>query len=197
MEHLWSKADATGGNRSQVRPARKRLERGDWQPLGTHGNRPSFDGKEGVDGSSPSEGFTKGQQNGLSCCREGARTSLERPSTCPQDLSPASTLPRITGSDRRFADRRAPPCEGGAQGQLLKTVGSPLILLGREGPGRNGDRDRSLRVRIGEVGTPWERIQAVNLKSAADPPPPRCSPRFLRHPVAQTQASTALAAFRR
>jgi hypothetical protein len=27
--------------------------------LATHGNRQSFDGKEGVDGSSPSEGFCK------------------------------------------------------------------------------------------------------------------------------------------
>ena len=47
MEHLWSRADATGGNWSQVRPARKRLERGDWQPLATAGTLPSFDGKEG------------------------------------------------------------------------------------------------------------------------------------------------------
>jgi hypothetical protein len=40
MERLWSPAGATGGNRSQMGGRQKRL-----------------DGKEGVDGSSPSEGF--------------------------------------------------------------------------------------------------------------------------------------------
>jgi hypothetical protein len=39
VEHLWSRADATGG-----RPA-------------THSNGPRPHGKEGVDGSSPSEGL--------------------------------------------------------------------------------------------------------------------------------------------
>ncbi len=46
MEHLWSQAGATGGNRSQMRQSRKRLKQANRQP-----------GKEGVDGSSPSEGF--------------------------------------------------------------------------------------------------------------------------------------------
>jgi hypothetical protein len=42
---------------SATRP--KTLECGDRQPLATAGNLPSFDGKEGVDGSSPSEGSAK------------------------------------------------------------------------------------------------------------------------------------------
>jgi hypothetical protein len=62
MEHLWSPAGATGGNQSQMERPRKRLKQGDRQPLATHGNRFAAHGKEGVDGSSPSEGFTKGQQ---------------------------------------------------------------------------------------------------------------------------------------
>ena len=37
--------------------APKRAKIGGSQPLATDGNLPSFDGKEGVDGSSPSEGF--------------------------------------------------------------------------------------------------------------------------------------------
>ncbi len=59
MEHLWSLAGATGGNRSQMGEPRKRLKQADRQPVATHGNGFGAHGKEGVDGSSPSEGFTK------------------------------------------------------------------------------------------------------------------------------------------
>jgi hypothetical protein len=59
MEHLWSRAGATGGNRSQMGGASKRVEQAktvavgcDRLPIGAHG-------KEGVDGSSPSEGFSE------------------------------------------------------------------------------------------------------------------------------------------
>ena len=56
MEHLWSRAVATGGNRWQTRRRRERPKQAktvamgcDQLPIGAHG-------KEGVDGSSPSEG---------------------------------------------------------------------------------------------------------------------------------------------
>ena len=58
MEHLWSPAGATSGNRWQMGGPRKLLKQADPQPVATHGNGQSLDGKEGVDGSSPSEGFT-------------------------------------------------------------------------------------------------------------------------------------------
>ena len=45
MEHLWSSADATGDYCGRIRILRKRLRHG----------------KEGVDGSSPSEGSAKVQ----------------------------------------------------------------------------------------------------------------------------------------
>src|SRR5438552_1591675 len=57
MEHLWSPAGATGGNRWQMGHPRKPLKQADPQPVATHGNRIGAHGKEGVDGSSPSEGF--------------------------------------------------------------------------------------------------------------------------------------------
>jgi hypothetical protein len=38
---------------------RKRRKQADRQPVATHGNRFAAHGKEGVDGSSPSEGFAK------------------------------------------------------------------------------------------------------------------------------------------
>jgi hypothetical protein len=62
MERLWSLAGATGGNRSQMGRPRKRLKQADRQPVATHGNRFGAHGKEGVNGSSPLEGFMKGQQ---------------------------------------------------------------------------------------------------------------------------------------
>jgi len=59
MEPLWSPVVATHGNRSQMTAARNRYKQAktvavgcDWLPKGAHG-------KEGVDGSSPSEGFEK------------------------------------------------------------------------------------------------------------------------------------------
>ena len=67
MEHLWSPAGATGGNQPQIGPSRKRLNRADWQPVATHGNRFGAHGKEGVDGSSPSEGL-KYLQIASFCC---------------------------------------------------------------------------------------------------------------------------------
>jgi hypothetical protein len=57
MERLWSPAGATGGNRWQMGRARKPLKLADTQPVATHRNRFTAHGKEGVDGSSPSEGL--------------------------------------------------------------------------------------------------------------------------------------------
>jgi hypothetical protein len=39
MEHLWSQAGATGGNRWQMGDPRKPLKQADPQPVATHGNR--------------------------------------------------------------------------------------------------------------------------------------------------------------
>src|ERR671930_2609781 len=57
MEPLWSPVVATGGNQWQIESPRKRQRQAttvavgcDQLPFGAHG-------KEGVDGSSPSEGF--------------------------------------------------------------------------------------------------------------------------------------------
>jgi hypothetical protein len=49
-----------------------------------------LDGKEGVDGSSPSEGFTKRPANGLFSCSDSLRPSLRPSRICPQDLSPTT-----------------------------------------------------------------------------------------------------------
>ena len=64
MEHIWSQAVATSGNRWQIGTPRKRLNQAktvavgcDQLPIGAHG-------KERVDGSSPSEGYVKSLQTG-------------------------------------------------------------------------------------------------------------------------------------
>src|SRR5712692_5711784 len=59
MEPLWSRAGATSGNRWQMERPRNPLEQADPQPLATHGNGSGAHGKEGVNGSSPLEGFAK------------------------------------------------------------------------------------------------------------------------------------------
>jgi hypothetical protein len=48
MEHLWSPAGATGGNRWQMEHPRKPLKQADPQPVATHGNRFGAHGKEHV-----------------------------------------------------------------------------------------------------------------------------------------------------
>jgi hypothetical protein len=59
MEHLWSRAVATAGKRWQMGPPRKRLKQAKTVAVGCHRLPEKFHGKEGVDGSSPSEGFAK------------------------------------------------------------------------------------------------------------------------------------------
>src|SRR5688572_18404616 len=66
MEHLWSRAVATGGNRWQMGLPRKRLEQAKTVAMGCDQLPGPQNGKEGVDGSSPSEGSAKAPQNGAS-----------------------------------------------------------------------------------------------------------------------------------
>src|SRR6266496_5481682 len=49
MEHYWSRAGATRGNRSQTELRREPPRRDDPQPFAAHGNPASLDGKQGVD----------------------------------------------------------------------------------------------------------------------------------------------------
>src|SRR5438105_15495763 len=57
-----ARMESSGRNRCnqwQMGRARKPLNQANRQPVATHGNRFAAHGKEGVDGSSPSEGFCK------------------------------------------------------------------------------------------------------------------------------------------
>ena len=58
MEPLWSPVVATGGSQWQIRSARKPPKQAKSVAAGCHRLREKFHGKEGVDGSSPSEGFS-------------------------------------------------------------------------------------------------------------------------------------------
>ena len=64
MERLWSQAVATGGNRWQIRHRRKPRNQAKTVAVGCDRLPRRAHGKEGVDGSSPSEGFDKMPANG-------------------------------------------------------------------------------------------------------------------------------------
>jgi len=63
MEPLWSPVVATGGNRSQITSTRKRLKQAKTVAAGCGRLPQAAHGKEGVDGSSPSEGLQKNSAN--------------------------------------------------------------------------------------------------------------------------------------
>ena len=64
MERLWSLAGATSGNRWQIGRPRKRRNQAKTVATGCDQLPWDLDGKEGVDGSSPSEGSAKAPQTG-------------------------------------------------------------------------------------------------------------------------------------
>jgi hypothetical protein len=53
--------------------------------------------------------------SGPFCCLDRVRASLEGPSTCPQDLSPACRSPGRLGLKEGVCPHRAPPWQGGAR----------------------------------------------------------------------------------
>jgi hypothetical protein len=64
MEPLWIPAVATGGNRSQMARAQKPRNEAKTVAVGCDPLPREVHGKEGVDGSSPSEGSAKAPQTG-------------------------------------------------------------------------------------------------------------------------------------
>jgi hypothetical protein len=63
MERLWSPAGATNGNQRQIAQFPKRLKQAKPVAVACPPLPESSNGKEGVDGSSPSEGEMLGYQN--------------------------------------------------------------------------------------------------------------------------------------
>src|SRR5437667_12175976 len=64
MEPLWSPVVATGGNQRQIGRARKGRKQSKTVAIRCDRLPREVHGKEGVDGSSPSEGSTKAPHNG-------------------------------------------------------------------------------------------------------------------------------------
>ena len=62
MEPLWSPVVATGGNQPQIDRPSKSQKQAKSVATGCHRLRATFHGKEGFDGSSPSEGSAKASQ---------------------------------------------------------------------------------------------------------------------------------------
>ena len=94
-------------------------------PLNLHG-------KEGVDGSSPSEGFTKALQNGLYCCRSGYDSILAG--------TKRIQVPGLVGT-RGQAQRRTSPSDTTRRGRFERITDgktckheSFVVFLGAPGP---------------------------------------------------------------
>jgi hypothetical protein len=78
MEPLWSPVVATGGNQRQIDCVRKRLKQARTAAVGCDRLRRGVHGKEGVDGSSPSEGSAKTPHVGAFAFRSTCRVSTVR-----------------------------------------------------------------------------------------------------------------------
>jgi hypothetical protein len=65
MEHLWSSAVATGGNRPQKGRGQKQRKQAKTVAVRCNRLRPGPHGKEGVSGSSPEEGLQKRRKPAL------------------------------------------------------------------------------------------------------------------------------------
>jgi hypothetical protein len=107
MEPLWSPAVATGSNRWQMGGRPERLKQAKTVAVGCDRLPEPFHGKEGVDGSSPSEGLRPAKRPFLETAealliKEGGRSrppdALKKPCKSPREL--------------RYG---APPWNGGAR----------------------------------------------------------------------------------
>jgi hypothetical protein len=73
MEPLWSPVVANSGNKAHIGRGRNWRKHAETVAAGCNQLRPGKDGKEGVDGSSPSEGFAKPLQIGTFATRSTCR----------------------------------------------------------------------------------------------------------------------------
>src|SRR5919201_5504551 len=137
MEPLWSPVVATGGNRTQTRGVRNRANKPKTIAVGC-------DGKEGVDGSSPSEGFEKFLQISSFCLLAGRRLRPSASTERPPPLGIAFAEGRKGWSDaalRSFesaSTQRPPPARARARRAARRHARGCHGRGGRSG-------DRSLR----------------------------------------------------
>ena len=111
LEPLWSPVVATGGNQWQIQHAREWPKQAKTVALSCHQLPIAAHGKEGIDGSSPSEGFKKVSKWPF-LRRQGAQLALMGQRNCPQNLSPPPRPRPRCGFGKRFFARRAPPWMG-------------------------------------------------------------------------------------
>ena len=83
MEPLWSPVVANGGNRRQIEASRKPQKQAKTVATGCHPLPENFHGKEGVDGSSPSEGSAKRPHASGFAIRLFCRASTAVGMACP------------------------------------------------------------------------------------------------------------------
>src|SRR6266516_789913 len=113
MEPLWSPLVATGGNQRQIDRRLKPQKQAKSVATSCHRLRAASHGKEGADGSNPSEGFAKAPQTG--------------PFRFGRDCASLSVL----GSGKRYGKTGAGDFAGSAARELSLHLPRRLIVRGR------------------------------------------------------------------
>ncbi len=128
MERLWSLAGATSGNRWQIGRPRKRRNQAKTVATGCDQLPWDLHGKEGVDGSSPSEGSAGFRMvawvAGLQVAGRGAgcpvmETIWKRGES---DTAPAAAWGALAGGSRSYFFGTEPPLQSGDQSETLSSV---------------------------------------------------------------------------
>jgi hypothetical protein len=145
MEHLWSRAGATTGNRSQMPWLRKRLKQAgpvatgcDQLPIGAHG-------KEGVDGSSSSEGSAKAPQIGAFSL---FRITLHK-NQCAVGMEPFMELSGLEARSSRRRGRYRTPSNDSVQLDVGRETAYPGPRLPKALGAADGPRSPHCMLREG------------------------------------------------
>lgn len=128
VEHLWSRAGATDGYRWQIDQSRKRLKQADPQPVATHGNLPSFDGK---DGGLPPVAVAPSLLERRSISRLLKRDRVPR-TRRPAGLEPDTNSYRVDPSARSPRNHRPDPVHQGDHSRGDTTTGAAHVDRGGE-----------------------------------------------------------------
>ncbi len=155
MEHLWSRAGANGGDPAQVRQRPKRPRQAESVASGRRQLRAQRYGKEGVDGSSPSEGFWYSPADAGFSVSEPYRSgaNLTRHVDPRRDrVFGTHSLPGARGVSRNTRCER--------QGERLPVYYPPCSRMGARLPGGHRIRGSRTSIQPGGTGRPIRRDAA-------------------------------------
>jgi hypothetical protein len=137
MEPLWSRAGATGRNRWQIEGSPKRLKQAKTVAVGCDRLPERVHGKEGVDGSSPSEGFAE----------RPANWRFSSPSRAPRGCVAGTCLVLATHRDSPFWHRSDTASISIVGEDLQIERLCPIVSVGEEPDPLPAERGSAVRVR--------------------------------------------------